>query len=371
MRCSICKGTNCQKGDDCKRRINRSNMCRYILIILGVLFMAAGIWTLFESINTGSSTVDTLNVDNSNETLSHPGIEDENRVISPLEICIAVVGSILLITGLVFLITGVSKKRKLFPQGDGEEMQSFDSKIDLDRQVSFDQSPESSSRVYKKARYSSECDEDARIVKRNVYLELEKSPNGSDLEDDPELIPLNNENSLVLFPAEYPKKICTDEILQVVHNLVHASGLNLRTKYMSLEDDYIKITHLVISTREYFQRTDPNSFIVKLQLEIGIEMKIKPIDYFAKKIRICCELEEQIEDADFLIKFERENNIKFSRCVIERNESGLDDSKIFLGITPLCLKQINDKDNLILINQRLKVINVLENPYPELFSDQQ
>ena len=147
--------------------------------------------------------------------------------------------------------------------------------------------------------------------------------------------------------------------------------MNLRTKYITLEDGYIKIANLARDTRTFFQRTDPNSFIIRLQSAIGLDMKIKPYEYITRRIRLSCVLIEPIEDLTFLTNLLDNNKIDTSRCAFQECEPESDKFKIYFAVTPLCFQCIKDEDFLLKINNNESVeITVLENPYPELFNDQ-
>jgi len=181
--------------------------------------------------------------------------------------------------------------------------------------------------------------------------------------------PPNHVESLVLFFVGYPYEICDNRILEIVHRIVDESQMKLRTKYITLEDGYIKIEHLTNPTREYFQRTDPNSILMKLQSDFGLNMKIRPFQYFSKFISLSCILEETIKDVEFLPAVYMENDIDTSRCIFEKCETIEDKFKIFFGVTPMCFKQIKNKDNLLKIKQNLTMITIEKNTYPELFAD--
>lgn len=107
-----------------------------------------------------------------------------------------------------------------------------------------------------------------------------------------------------------------------------------------------------------------------LQSEIRMNMRIKPAQYFARRIILSCVIEDLMDEADFLPAIRRENGIDTSRCKFENFEVLSDGFMIYFGVTPMCYQQIIDRDYLLTINQRVIRINMLQNPYPELFSDQ-
>jgi hypothetical protein len=196
------------------------------------------------------------------------------------------------------------------------------------------------------------------------------SPNKSNPDEEIEFAPPNDAGNLVLLPERYPNDLCNLESLSVVHRIVIQSNLDLKIKYITLEDGYIKIEHLTNTTREYFQRTDENSLVIQLQTEIRINIKVLPYPYILKRILLSCILREPIESSDFLINFKRENGINTARCLVENNEQTTDGCEITFAVSPLCYKQIMDKGTQLRINQQAIEYNVVENPYPELFSVQ-
>lgn len=174
---------------------------------------------------------------------------------------------------------------------------------------------------------------------------------------------------LIIFPERYPFTLFDNETLEKVHRIVFESELNLKTKYITLEENYIKIKYLKNTTRTWFFRTDPDSFLTKLQAEVPFEIRMESGEYFSKMISLSCTLTEPTDSEEFLTTISQQNNLNSSRSIFDRCEQDGDSFKVYFGVTPLCFKHILDKDMRLKVKTKLIEIKLMENPFKELFGD--
>ena len=172
-----------------------------------------------------------------------------------------------------------------------------------------------------------------------------------------------------MFPDSYPFISCDENVLFAAQNIIHQAHVGIKTKYVTLEEGYIKIVHLTNCTREWLTRSDSNSFLTKLQLEFRLNLKYKSSQYFDKRISLSCVLKYPIDDADLITTILRENDIKTSRCKFEKCEALSNGFKIYFGVTPMCFKMIHDRDYSLKIRQMPVKVKIGKMQYAELFSD--